>query len=259
MLPLSSGSCGNSFYFEFGETRLLVDVGIPPDDAEARLAEIRVPISALNAAFITHEHADHVSGLEGLLKRHPMPVFMSPKIGRLQKKLADQEFTTFPLQANSRIPLGEVLVTPFPLPHDAAAPFGFLFQYRDFKAVCCTDLGHASSAVREAMNGVNLAVIESNHDPVMLQAGPYPDYLKKRVASRIGHLSNQQTGELLATMKLNGGGPVVTYLAHLSEINNTPDLAMETVGGMLKSARREARFELRLAPRAAPGQLFQSP
>ncbi len=222
---LASGSSGNSMFVRLGETRLLVDVGIGIKVLEERLAELGESLDTLGAVVLTHEHSDHVSGLSKLLKRRPeLPVLATAgtiraaKLGRADVRR---------IKAGKVRRWGGVDVCPFRVSHDAAEPVGLRFEAGDFAMALATDLGFWNDEVAEALHGCPLVIVEANHDPVMLARGPYPAFLRRRVAGRTGHLSNRQARELLDRIADPTLQQVV--LTHLSETNNDVDLAHREV------------------------------
>lgn len=220
---LASGSRGNCIYIQSGGTRLLIDAGLTMRDTKLRLALIGVKPEELSAVIISHEHTDHVKGAGAIGRAFGLPVYMTPSTkkagaGWLGGKLTVREF-----EAGSPFEVGDIRVEPFSTPHDAVDPVGFTFYAGRQKVGFATDLGYATSLVIERLKGSNLLVLESNHDPAMLKAGPYPWQLKQRVAGREGHLSNEDAGRLLTELLHDGLSHVV--LAHLSQINNLPELA----------------------------------
>lgn len=227
---LASGSTGNAALFKFGDTTLLVDAGISARRIEQGMAEVGLKAGDLDGILITHEHNDHIKGLDVLVRRHQIPVYTRPKtwegLPSRHKFLPEccreigQEFN-----------IGPVSINAFEISHDAADPVGFSFFYKKKKVVMLTDLGVVSNRVEKALEGADAAVIEANHDLDMLENGPYPRFLKQRIKSSSGHLSNAHAGRLLARLRCQPGLRV--FLAHLSQHNNLPDLAEKTVASLL--------------------------
>lgn len=227
---LASGSTGNAIYLRMGETRVLVDAGISARRIEQGLAGIGVKASDLDAVLITHEHSDHIKGLEVLTRKHELPIYTRERTWEAipgKDKLAgrcwqniDQDFS-----------IGSIDIKAFGISHDAADPVGFCFYYKQMKWVIVTDLGTVTPGVEKALSGADLAVLESNHDLEMLKNGPYPQFLKQRILSKQGHLSNFDTAELLC--RIAHLKRMQIFLAHLSQQNNQPKLAEQTVAGIL--------------------------
>jgi phosphoribosyl 1,2-cyclic phosphodiesterase len=203
-----------------------VDAGLTLRETRLRLSNIGVRPEELTAIIITHEHTDHIKGLGPLGRAFRIPIYMTPLTrgsasGWLGKGLAIHEF-----EAGTAFDINGLHVEPFSIPHDAADPVGFAFHSGGYKAGLATDLGYAPHLVIERLKGVNLLILESNHDPDMLKSGPYPWPLKQRVAGKEGHLSNADACGLLAEL-IHEGLRHVT-LAHLSQINNLPELAFRS-------------------------------
>lgn len=219
---LASGSKGNSLYIEVGSTRFLVDAGISAREIIKRLASIGIEGSELDAIFITHEHTDHTRGAGTLARRFGIPVFISHKAhGESREVFKKSEIVEF--QSGCPFMFREIQVDPFSLTHDSADPVGFTFETPKGKIATATDLGIVTRLVREKLKDCRLLVLESNHDEEMLLNGPYPWHLKQRIRSRHGHLSNNESAELLYDIfnpQLEG-----VLLAHLSEVNNRPEIA----------------------------------
>lgn len=224
---LGSGSKGNATYVEAGGTRLLIDAGFSGRELEARLAALGVEAAELSAILISHEHSDHLRGAAVLARRYHLPLYLNGATCRaagpdLTKKTIINEFAT-----GSAFLCGNIQVHPFAVSHDAAEPVGFLLKAGGRLLGHCTDLGAVSRLVATRLRGCDALVLECNHDPEMLQAGPYPPALKQRVRSRHGHLANHEAAALLADLLHAGLRHVV--LSHLSETNNTPELAEAAV------------------------------
>ncbi|MGE5389957.1 MAG: MBL fold metallo-hydrolase [Deltaproteobacteria bacterium] len=253
---LASGSTGNAIYLSLGQTRILVDAGISARRIEQGLASIGVKAGDLDAVLITHEHSDHIKGLEVLTRKHELPVYTRERTWEAipgKDKLAgrcwqaiDQDFS-----------IGAVDIKAFGISHDAADPVGFCFYYQQYKWVIVTDLGTVTPGVEKALSGADLAVVESNHDPDLLKNGPYPAFLKQRIMSKQGHLSNFDTAALLS--RIAPLKRMQVFLAHLSQQNNRPQLAEETVAEILARHGCRAGEDIvlhRTYPDAAAGISF---
>jgi len=244
---LASGSRGNAAIVSSSRTRILVDAGISCREIFKRTRSLGEDPASFSAILVTHEHSDHVNGLAVLARKLNVPVFMTgathlawaralrdeqgeaPKLARLERFDAGRSFH-----------VGDILVTPFTIPHDAVDPVGFSFRAEGVKIGYATDLGYVPPNVREHLRGCEVLVMESNHDVEMLRVGPYPWAVKQRVMSRVGHLSNESLADFFASDY--DGYATFVVLAHLSEQNNHPEIA-----------RREAEKAL-----ASRGSLFQS-
>ncbi len=230
---LASGSKGNSVYLESGDTRLLIDAGLSAKELTLRLAAVGVDAETLNAILVTHEHTDHIRSVGTLARKLKIPVVVSYPTARqidpLLKKCQIMEF-----EAGHSFAFRDLLIDPFPITHDTVDPVGFLVESREGIAGCATDLGVATRLVQEKLKRCRSLVLEFNHDEEMLLNGPYPWHLKQRIKSRHGHLSNVESRTLLAELLHEGLESL--FLAHLSEVNNHPDLAMGEARALLDGA-----------------------
>ena len=247
--PLFSGSSGNALYVERDETRLLVDAGLPGKRIEEELARAGGEIGRLQAIFVTHEHMDHIAGVGVLARRWGLPVYateptweaMTAKIGRVrpeQRRIVTPGVT---------IEFGSLRVMPFAIPHDAACPVGYSFTDGQRKLSIATDIGCVCDDWLEAVAGSDLLLLESNHDVDMLRAGRYPYELKMRILGKTGHLSNDDAG--LAAARLCRSGVKRILLGHLSQENNFPELAWESVACRLRELGEEGDIPLGVALR----------
>lgn len=222
---LGSGSSGNSTLVRTARTSVLIDAGFSRRQLMLRMAACGWDPDKLDGILITHEHVDHIKGLDVLCSRHNVPVYAT------EETLADRELQYARLGAvevvcaGEEFKIGDMTVRSFSVPHDAADPVGFVVSTDGLRYGHVTDAGCSTALVRHHLQGCHLLALETNHDPDMLVEGPYPWFLKQRIMSRIGHLSNPDAAELLAD--------VVTpdlqalFLAHISRENNTPSLARE--------------------------------
>ncbi len=216
---LASGSKGNCLYLETGGVRLLVDAGLSMRDLCARMASQGIDPSELDAILVTHEHTDHIRGAGVLARRYGLPVIMSYATQRVTHGVFT-DTQTIPFESGYSFTFKDILIDPFPIPHDAVDPVGFVVESSEGKAASATDLGYVTRLVREKLRGVRALNLESNHDPVMLREGPYPWPLKQRISSKHGHLSNGESLELL--FELAHDDLQAVFMAHLSEVNNHP-------------------------------------
>ena len=222
---LASGSKGNSIFVETDAVRVLIDVGLSARQIENRLRQIDIPPESINAVVLTHDHNDHVRGVGVFARRFRVPVYGHPQtLDNITYLFRGQE-TLRPWNAPFQIE--DLQFTPFPLSHDSDPTVGYSIEHHGRRLVICTDLGVVTPVVKTHVAQANALLLESNHDPEMLMRGPYPWHLKERIASRVGHLSNHNAGVLLREV-LNGKLNHV-ILGHLSEENNRPELARETV------------------------------
>ncbi|MEG0767125.1 MAG: MBL fold metallo-hydrolase [Clostridia bacterium] len=229
--PLRSGSSGNTSYVCAGATRLLIDAGLSGRAMEKMLWELGQDPQGLTGILVTHEHSDHIKGLGIFSRRYNLPVYANEETWQA---MADKPGMDGIATRNQRIFITgqdfyvqDVGVTPFAIPHDAAAPVGYALAYGGRKLAIATDLGHIAESWVSQVSGADLLLIESNHDPEMLADSRYPALLKRRILSRRGHLSNADCGRALVTLTQQGMHHVI--LGHLSAETNTPPLARETV------------------------------
>jgi phosphoribosyl 1,2-cyclic phosphodiesterase len=227
---LASGSKGNSLYIEAGETKFLIDAGLSAREILHRLSINGIEGSELNAILISHEHTDHIRGAGTLARRLRIPVIISyPTHSQSREIFKKNEVIEF--ESGCSFSFRDTLVDPFPITHDSEDPVGFVIDSPEGRIGAATDLGIATRLVREKLKGSRVLVLESNHDEDMLLQGPYPWHLKQRIKSRHGHLSNNESVELLD--ELVNLGLEGVFLAHLSEVNNNPEIALESFRKML--------------------------
>ncbi|MGI8477225.1 MAG: MBL fold metallo-hydrolase [Thermomicrobiales bacterium] len=247
---LGSGSSGNGLLVTVDDQAILIDCGLGPRLLGVLLAHRGLTLGHLQAVFVTHEHDDHVRGLEPLVRRK-VPVFASAGTARALNLAAGNCGT---LAMETPFAVGDFGVTPLPTSHDAAEPCGYAIRAGDARLTIVTDLGTVSPALRNWVAGADLIVIEANHDEHMLRSGPYPPHLKRRVASATGHLSNADCGLFLRQVLDKSGRQPAIWLAHLSATNNRPELAAETVRRHLADVRPSL---IEALPREAPGPVWR--
>ena len=230
IISLYSGSTGNAFVISAPSGTLLIDAGKNAKRLCGALAEVNVNVDDIGAILVTHEHTDHISALPVFLKKHPVPVHLA--YGCAYKLLPHPSVE--PL-LNMHPPIHEecicgMRVTSFPTPHDSRASVGYRIEIPDengnivYRIGYATDIGYVTPEIEEALTGCDAVILESNHDVDMLMTGPYPYDLKKRIASRHGHLSNPDSAALAAHLCATGTKKLM--LAHLSQENNAPDIAL---------------------------------
>ncbi len=226
---LVSGSSGNALFVEYKNTQLLIDCGISARRVEHALMAIGKNPSQLSGVLITHEHSDHVSGLRVFAGRHKLPVYASP--ATLASLPALDPSLMRPAVPGKSFEIGHLSLLGFEVPHDASCPMGYSLFAGEKKLSVATDMGKITEAVAAHLRGSSLVFLESNHDVDMLMSGPYPYYLKQRILSESGHLSNFQAAKLAAALARTGTKQIM--LGHLSEKNNEPSLAHDEVAAML--------------------------
>ena len=226
---LRSGSSGNSTYVGTSSARLLVDCGMSGRQLASALKDYDIDPSDIDAILLTHEHVDHCSGVGVVMRRYNLPLFLTEKTYlAVQSSLGNiDESRVHFIEPGAPFGVRDTEILPFSTPHDAVDTVGFRVYDRTGDVGVCTDLGYFSRDVRTALRGCRFVFLESNYDVDMLETGPYPRYLKQRIAGRKGHLSNDDAGK--AAVWLVRYGTEALSLSHISENNNHPVRAMMTV------------------------------
>ena len=227
---LASGSKGNATYISDGDTSILIDAGLSGVELQRRLVSRDLDPEHLDAIIVTHEHSDHIQGVGVLSRRYKLPVYINQKTQMASPRLGNL-YETRPFECGRTFHISNLTIHPFSISHDAEDPVGFTVSQNGTTIAIATDLGIATSMVKEHLKRCALLVLEANHDPQMLETGPYPWPLKQRIKGRTGHLSNTSSKILLE--ELQHGNLKQVILAHLSEINNTPQLAFDEVAKAL--------------------------
>ncbi len=223
---LGSGSRGNGLVVQVGATTLLLDCGFPVADAVRRLARLGLSPADLTGILVTHEHSDHIGGVPAFARRFALPVWLSQ--GTLRGTgLVFHGVRVEILEGFKAFSVGDVNVEPYPVPHDAREPVQYVFADGRARFGVLTDVGSATAHIRSMLTGCDAIALECNHDVGMLQTGPYPPGLKRRVASDFGHLSNAAAADLLASLDRSRLRHLIAV--HLSLKNNTVDLAREAL------------------------------
>ena len=250
--PLFSGSSGNCTYIGVSGSGILVDAGVSAKGITAALEQLEVSPSSIQAIFVTHEHSDHVKGLKVFAGRNHIPVYASGKTLEALEAAGLYDGRTQARAMNgAAVELDDMRVTRFSTSHDCPGSSGFVVETSDGrKMAVCTDLGYVSDEVRAALTGCDLVLLESNHDVMMLQNGPYPYYLKRRILSDSGHLSN--TGCAAELGGLIKAGATRLVLGHISRENNYPELALASARASLTDGgfHENLDYILRAAPPA---------
>jgi len=245
---LGSGSGGNCTLVSTERTHVLIDAGFSRRETLKRLALAGESIDAVDAILISHEHTDHINGLPRLASQWKSPVFLNART-RLALGATGEELPRVePFVVGQTFTVGDITINSFTIPHDAADPVGFTFEAEGIKIALVTDLGYMPENVRDAVRGAHCLILESNHDLEMLKLGPYPWSLKQRVLSRVGHLSNDGLAEFLQGDF--DGAAAHLVLAHLSENNNLPEVALLSAQQALE--RRPTPPQVQVAPQDRP-------
>ncbi len=253
---LYSSSKGNSVYIKHGNDEFLIDCGVSARSIEISLSHLNTSLRNINAIFITHEHTDHIKGLQTIVKHFDMPIY-APKNSCefLSEYALLGENRLKPLATGELIELNDTLICPIATPHDARGSVGFRIRAGEEIIGYFTDIGHLSEGVLRGLSGCRRVVIESNHDIDMLKGGSYPYPLKQRILGEYGHLSNELCARLLPHLAKHGTESFM--LAHLSEENNLPEVALkESLSALTQSGytvNTEAPDALRLCVAPARG------
>ena len=229
-----SGSSGNCLYVASDHTKILVDSGLTGKKIQEGLKEIGVDPAELDAMVITHEHVDHIKSAGILSRRYNIPIYANTKTWEAMVnslgQVSDENIRVF--EEYNAFEIGDILVQPFEIPHDAACPCGYSFMHEGNKISIATDIGYVTEEIKANISNANLILLEANHDVEMLKVGPYPYSLKRRVLSNKGHLSNEDAGK--AIVEILGPKTKKVILGHLSKTNNYPELALRTVISVLQ-------------------------
>lgn len=257
LCPLCSGSSGNATYIEAGNARLLIDAGLSCKRITELLERVGVDPRTLSAILITHEHIDHVRGVNILSKKYDIPVYANADTWSVLKAplrdVAAKNVCVF--ESDRDFYLAGARVLPFSVPHDAVHCVGFTVSAQGHKVGVCTDLGHVDARILSILSGCDLLLFEANHDVDMLMAGSYPYLLKKRILSGNGHMNNDDCGRAL--VKLHETGVKNVILGHLSQENNYPALAMIAVRSVLEEAGIANDMQIAVAAREEPTGVFE--
>lgn len=261
-ISLGSGSSGNC-YFIFSETEgFFIDAGIGIRNIKRLLRLNGFSLDKVKAVFVTHDHADHIKAVGTLANDYDIPIYATPLVHEginknycVTSKLTSKHIHY--IQKEETIRFGEFEIMPFEVPHDSSDNVGYTVRRGETTFCLITDVGHVTETIAEQVRQANYLVLESNHDEDMLKMGPYPAYLKGRISSGRGHLSNREAGRLLAEHASEALRKV--WLCHLSEENNHPELARKTVDAVLRSYGLIAGkdFEVEVLKRKVPSPVYE--
>lgn len=261
LCSITSGSSGNCIYVGSEQTSLLIDAGISGKRIEAGLNTIDMTTKDVSGILITHEHSDHIKGLGVIARKYGIPIYAtrgtmeaiegSMSLGKIPEGLfreicEDEDFT-----------VGDLQVNPFAISHDAAQPVGYRVHHGAQAVAVATDLGQYDDYIVERLKGLDVLLLEANHDVNMLQVGRYPYYLKRRILGERGHLSNETAGQLLCRLLHDNMKAIL--LGHLSQENNYEALAYETVCSevtMGENPYHSKDFKITVAHRDQPSELI---
>lgn len=231
LASIASGSSGNCIYIGSESTHLLVDAGISNKRIQQGLNEIGLKGQDLSGILITHEHSDHIKGLGVLARKYQVPIYSTQEtLDEICSKQSLGEYDKgllHPILPDGEFEVGDLRICPFSIDHDAANPVAYRVWQGAKSAAVATDMGHYDEYIIRHLRGLDALLLESNHDVRMLETGPYPYYLKRRILGDHGHLSNENAGRLLSRILHDNLKKVL--LGHLSKENNYEKLAYETV------------------------------
>lgn len=258
LCSLSSGSSGNCVFVGNDNSGVLVDCGVSGKEILGNLNNIGVCSSTIKAIVVTHEHSDHIRSVGIISRKLGIPIYanintwnsMAESIGAVKP----ENIRYF--SVGEELEIEGIGIKSYSIPHDAADPVGFCFFEGNRKVSIATDLGYFSDTVKENISGSDMVMLESNHDIEMLKVGRYPYFLKRRILSEHGHLSNEAAGDAVYELLQTGVREVL--LGHLSKENNFPELAYETVKGILeqKKVKIDEDIKLELAPRSSVSRYY---
>ena len=251
--PLFSGSSGNATYVGCDDAHILVDAGLSGTRVIQEMEKVGVDPRQLSAILVTHEHSDHIKGIGILSRKFDLPVYategtwrnMLGKLGNIAQKNMRL------VEPYQDFYVGSIDVTPFATPHDAGQSVGYTFETGGARLAIATDLGSVRDSWLKYITGADAVILESNYDPGMLQTGPYPYELKKRIMGRRGHLSNDDAGEVAVELVNHGASQII--LGHLSKENNYPELALQCTRAALKLAGIDPENDVRLSVASRDG------
>lgn len=244
---LNSGSNGNCYYIGNETEAVLIDAGISCREIEKRIKRLGLLMKNIKAVFISHEHSDHIRGLQALIKKFQLPVYISPATlqgGRLQL----EAYLVKDFEAHQAISIGDLNVTAFPKYHDASDPYSFFVTCRNICVGVFTDIGAPCQQLVKYFRQCHAAFLEANYDEEMLEKGSYPIHLKNRIRNGMGHLSNSQALDLFIRQRPE----FMTHLllAHLSQNNNSPELVQQLFNAHAQNVK------ITVAPRHKETEVF---
>lgn len=260
-ISFGSGSSGNCYYLYTDDEALLIDAGVGIRTLKKHFHDYGLHLESIRNILITHDHADHVKSVGGLAQKYGIPVHTTHEVHAgiyqnwcVRKKIPmTQQHDLVKGQATQ---IGSFLVTPFAVPHDSLDCVGYQIAWKNIVLTIITDCGHITDEMPALIGASDYLVLEANYDPEMLQNGPYPEYLRRRIFGERGHLSNIECGKALA----NYATPRLkhVWLCHLSEENNHPELARKTVDTILRGHGIVSGkdFELTVLKRKIPSEPF---
>lgn len=228
---LGSGSDGNALLVHVGRTHVLMDCGFNLTESVARMARLGLEPEALGGIVVTHEHGDHIAGVARLAKKYAIPIWLTHGTLRAQHKTLGKLANVTEINPHTPFAIGDVMVQPYLVPHDAAEPVQYVFSEGTRRLGVLTDTGSSTPHIEQVLSGCAALVLECNHDAELLSSGDYPYSLKQRVGGRFGHLNNKDAAALLARLDNSQLQHIVA--AHLSRKNNKPEMAVQALSQAL--------------------------
>ncbi|WP_455674114.1 MBL fold metallo-hydrolase [Phocaeicola sp.] len=260
-ISLASGSSGNCYFLGTDTYGILIDAGIGIRTIKKSLKELGIGLDIIRAVLVTHDHADHIKAVGYLGEKFGIPVYSTPEVhaGINKNYCITEKLSTSVnyLYKEQQLRLEDFAITPFEVPHDGTDNVGYCIEIDGKVFSFLTDLGHITPTAAEYICKANYLILEANYDEEMLKMGPYPQYLKKRIAGPNGHMSNRDTAEFLAE-NINEGLKYI-WLCHLSKDNNHPELACKTVELLLRSKGILVGKDVQLIAlkRSTPSDLYE--
>ncbi len=259
---LGSGSSGNGYYLWTETGGVLIDAGLSIKTLKRHFQTFGLSFQKTLAIFVTHDHADHIKSVGKLADEYGLPIYATPLVhqGIMRNYCVSPRVKPehrVDIATDEAVAVGDFTITAFPVPHDSTDCVGYSVEACGVRFCLITDVGHVTDRIKSEVESANYLVLESNHDHEMLMAGPYPAYLKGRIAGPTGHLSNTEAAELLA----GSSSPELkhVWLCHLSEENNHPELARKTVNTILRSYGiiTGVDFQLDVLRRKVPSDIYE--
>ena len=254
---LYSGSSGNSLFVESENTKILVDAGVSCKKIENALNDINVDPNSLDGILITHEHIDHVQSLGTISKKYNLPVYVNQQtldaMPKQRDKISEKNIKLFKI--SDKFEIGDLIINPFSIPHDAANPCGFTILNQNKKISIATDIGHMNNEILKNLEESLFVLLESNYDPEVLKYSSYPFHLKSRIAGPTGHLPNEMAGKTISHLLKSGLKNAM--LGHLSKESNFPELAYQTViDELISNNYNENSLKLSVASRDSHSKII---
>lgn len=243
-VSLVSGSSGNCSLLSHKSTTLLADCGISCKGLEATLSKLNISPRDINGILVTHEHSDHTKGIATVSKKYDIPVYATVKTHEAMSALSLKDSNIRYITAELDFEIGDIGIKPFSIPHDAKGPVAYNFFFDEKKLSLATDMGEMTDSVLSNLSGSLAVLLESNHDIDMLKSGRYPAYLKQRILSSNGHLSNEAAAK--TALHLAKTGTKHLMLGHLSDENNTPRAAFYKTAELLIESGAELQKDITL-------------